>query len=109
MSNEILYRVRFVNNDKVFEVYARSVYQGDLYGFVVIEELVFDTNTTVVVDPSEEKLKTEFEGVKQTIIPMHSIVRIDVVEKRGKAAIVDLKNNVTHLQSPIYTPGGQDS
>ena len=109
MSNEILYRVRFVNNDKVFEVYARSVYQGDLYGFVVIEELVFDTNTTVVVDPSEEKLKAEFEGVKQTIIPMHSIVRIDVVEKRGKAAIVDLKNNVTHLQSPIYTPGGQDS
>ena len=105
MSNEILYRVRFINSDKVFEVYARSVYQGDLYGFVVIEELVFDTNTSVVVDPSEEKLKNEFEGVKQTIIPMHSIVRIDVVEKRGKAVIVDLKNNVTHLQSPIYTPG----
>ena len=109
MSNEILYRVRFINNDKVFEVYARSVYQGDLYGFVVIEELVFDSNTTVVVDPAEEKLKSEFEGVKQTIIPMHSIVRIDVVEKRGKAVIVDLKNKVTHLQSPIYTPGGQES
>ena len=109
MSEEILYRVRFINNDKVFEVYARSVYQGDLYGFVVIEELVFDSKKTVVVDPSEEKLKTEFEGVKQTIIPMHSVVRIDVVEKRGTAVIVDLKNNVSHLRSPIYTPGGQDS
>ncbi len=105
MSEEILYRVRFINNDKVFEVYARSVYQGDLYGFVVIEELVFDSNKTVVVDPSEEKLKTEFEGVKQTIIPMHSVVRIDVVEKRGKAVIADVKNNVSHLRSPIYTPG----
>ncbi len=109
MSNEHLYRVRFINQDKVFEVYARSVYQGDLYGFVVIEELVFDTNTTVVVDPSEEKLKTEFEGVKQTIIPMHAIVRIDAVEKRGKAKIAEYKSNVTHLQSTIYTPGGQES
>ncbi len=107
MADEILYRVRFINNDKIFEVYARSVYQGDLYGFVVIEELVFDTKTTVVVDPSEEKLKNEFEDVKQTIIPMHSIVRIDVVEKRGKAVITDVKSNVTHLQSPIYTPGSE--
>lgn len=109
MSTENLYRVRFINNDKMFEIYARSVYQGDLYGFVVIEELVFDTSTTIVVDPAEEKLKTEFEGVKQTIIPMHSIVRIDAVEKRGKAEIVELKSNVTHLQSPIYTPGGTES
>jgi len=40
-----LYRVRFINQDKVFEIYARSVYQGDLYGFVVLEELVFDPHS----------------------------------------------------------------
>ncbi|MGQ7846302.1 DUF1820 family protein [Granulosicoccus sp. 3-233] len=103
--DKVLYRVRFISQDKVYEIYAREVYQGDLYGFVVIEQLVFDTNKTVVVDPGEEKLKTEFEGVTQTIIPMHSIIRIDEVEKRGTAKVVELKGNVTQFPSPIYTPG----
>ncbi|MEE9320610.1 MAG: DUF1820 family protein [Granulosicoccus sp.] len=105
MSDESLYRVRFTNQDKIYEIYARHVYQGELYGFVILEELVFDTNKTVVVDPGEEKLKTEFEGVRQTIIPMHSIIRIDEVDKRGKAKISDIGSNVAHFPSSIYTPG----
>ena len=93
----------------MYEVYARDVYQGDMYGFVVLENLVFDTNTTVVVDPSEEKLKSEFDGVKQTIIPMHSIIRIDQVEKRGTAKIAELSSKVAQFPSPIYTPGRSES
>ncbi len=103
--DKVLYRVRFISQDKVYEIYAREVYQGDLYGFVVIEELVFDNNTTLLVDPGEEKLKTEFEGVTQTIVPMHSIIRIDEVEKRGIPKVVDLGSNVAQFPSPIYTPG----
>ena len=102
---KVLYRVRFISQDKVYEIYAREVYQGDLYGFVVVEELVFDNNTTLLVDPGEEKLKSEFEGVTQTIIPMHSVIRIDEVEKRGTPKIVDLGSNVTQFPSTIYTPG----
>jgi len=103
--DKILYRVRFISQDKVFEIYAREVYQGDLYGFVMVEDLVFDANTTVLVDPGEEKLKSEFEGVSQTIIPMHSIIRIDMVEKRGVSKVVELDGNVAQFPSPIYTPG----
>ncbi len=103
--DKILYRVRFISQDKVFEIYAREVYQGDLYGFVMVEDLVFDTNTTVLVDPGEEKLKSEFDGVSQTIIPMHSIIRIDMVEKRGVSKVVELDGNVAQFPSPIYTPG----
>ena len=40
-----------------------------MYGFVVIEDIVFGKNTSLVVDPSEEKLKTEFENVKRFYIP----------------------------------------
>ncbi len=109
MSNEHLFRVRFISQDKIYEIYAREVYQGDLYGFVVLEDLVFDANTTVVVDPSEEKLKTEFGGVRQTIIPMHAIIRIDEVEKRGAAKISDIKGNVSQFPSPVYTPGRSES
>ena len=106
MSKEHVYRIRFINQDKIYELYARDVFQGDLYGFVVIEGLMFDAHTTVVVDPSEEKLKTEFEGVSQTIIPMHAIIRIDEVEKRGTPKIADVGDNVSAFPSPIYTPKG---
>ncbi len=108
MNDKRLYRVRFISQDKLYEVYAEQCFQGDMYGFVVLKDLVFDTSNGVVVDPSEEKLKSEFEGVKQTIIPMHSVVRIDEVEKRGTAKIADLEGNVAHFPSPIYTPKGSE-
>ncbi len=109
MTNETLYRVRFFSEDKIYEVYARDVLQGELYGFVILSELVFDTNTTVVVDPSEEKLKSEFSGVRQTIVPMHSIIRIDEVEKQGTAKITEISGNVAQFPSPVYTPGRSDT
>lgn len=109
MQNETLYRVRFYSQDKIYEIYARNVMQGELYGFVVLSELVFDNNTTVVVDPSEEKLKSEFSGVEQTIIPMHTIIRIDEVKKTGTPKITDVKGNVAQFPSPVYTPGQPDS
>lgn len=109
MTNENLYRVRFYSEDKIYEIYAKDVLQGELYGFVILSELIFDNNTTVVVDPSEEKLKSEFSGVHQTIIPMHSIIRIDEVEKRGTAKITEVSGNVTQFPSPVYTPGRSES
>ena len=100
-----LYRVRFASGDKLCELYARSVSQGELYGFVVVEELVFDSGSGLVVDPSEEKLKSEFAGVRRTHLPMHAIARIDEVDRRGKARIVDLDGNVARFPSPVYTRG----
>jgi hypothetical protein len=47
----------------------------------------------VVIDPSEERLKDEFREVKRTYIPLHSIIRIDEVEKEGAAKIVDIKGD----------------
>lgn len=109
MTSESLYRVRFYSEDKIYEIYAKDVLQGELYGFVILADLIFDNNTTVVVDPSEEKLKSEFGGVRQTIIPMHSIIRIDEVEKRGTAKISEINGNVTQFPSPVYTPGRSES
>ncbi len=106
---EMLYKVRFVNEDKVYEVYAKHVYQGDMYGFVVIEDLVFGETSTVVVDPSEERLRREFDGVKQTYIPMHAVLRIDQVEKQGAAKISNIDGKVAHFPSPVYTPKGSET
>jgi hypothetical protein len=82
-----LFRITFLNKGQVYEVYAREVYQSDLWGFIEIENFVFGERNQVVVDPSEEKLKTEFLGVKRSFIPLQAIIRIDEVEKEGVATI----------------------
>lgn len=90
MSDNLLYRVQFVNQQQVYELYAKRVYQADLFGFVVIEDFVFGENSGVLIDPAEERLKTEFEGIRRSYVPMHEIVRIDQVERRGTAKIIPL-------------------
>jgi hypothetical protein len=102
-----LYRVRFVNEDKVYEIYAKHVFQGTMYGFVVIEGFVFGENASVVIDPGQERLQREFADVVQTHIPMHSVLRIDQVEKPGIAKIQPVENKITGFPAPIYTPSGK--
>lgn len=106
MSAKTLYKVMFMNQGQVYEIYARKLGHGELFGFVEIEELVFGERSTVVVDPSEEKIKTEFENVRRTYLPMHSIIRIDEVDKQGKSKISKMEgSNVSQFPIPIYTPG----
>ena len=106
MKRERTYRVSFHNQGKIYEIYARNVSQSGLMGFVEIENIVFGERTTLVVDPSEEHLKSEFEGVSRTYIPMHSVIRIDEVEKSGPSKITDGRGDkVTPF--PLFTgPAG---
>lgn len=94
-----IYRVIFTQEEKIYEIYAKYISEENLMGFIEIEELVFTDGTSLVVDPSEEKLKTEFQGVKRTYIPMHMVLRIDEMEKQGTAKIKGLvsKDNVHHF------------
>ena len=106
MAAKTVYKVVFMNLGKIYEIYARSVGHGALYGFVEVEELVFGERSSVVVDPAEEKIKAEFEGVKRTYLPMHSIVRVDEVEKQGVSKMTAVEGgNVAQFPMPMYTPG----
>ena len=93
MSNQQIYKVIFINQGQVYEVFARQIYQSDLYGFIEVEEFIFGEKTQVVVDPSEEKLKAEFENVNRSYIPIAAVIRIDEVEKEGNAKIVEIKDS----------------
>ncbi len=107
MANRQIYRVIFVNQGKVYEIYARSISQGAMFGFVEIEELVFGARSSVVVDPTEERIKAEFDGVKRSYLPMHSIIRIDEVDKQGVSKITGAEgSNVAQFPVPMYPPGG---
>jgi hypothetical protein len=105
-----VYKVVFFSQGQVYEVYAKSVGQGGLFGFVEVEGLLFGEKTSAIVDPSEESLKREFDGVERTYIPMHSVLRIDEVEKRGTPKVHALGDGakVTPFPSPIYTPIRRD-
>ena len=101
------YKVIFHNQGKVYEVYAKSVHQSGLFGFIEIEKLIFGEKTSMVVDPSEEHLKSEFEGVSRTYLPMHSIIRIDEVQKQGHGKISNIGEGGDKVMPfPIYTQPG---
>lgn len=104
-----IYKVVFHNQGKIYELYARHVGQGDLFGFVEVADIIFGERSAVLVDPAEERLKSEFSGVKRTYLPMHSVIRVDQVEKEGTNKIVSASEtgtNVTPFPVPIFTPGG---
>jgi len=103
MAPKRIYKVIFVNQGKVFEIYARHVSQADMYGFIQIEGLTYGERSSVVVDPGEERLRAEFQGVRRSYIPMHSVVRVDEVEKEGVAKIVALEGGAG---APAGLPGG---
>lgn len=103
MSNEpALYRIQFMNNGKNYQLYVRELVSSNLFGFIEIADFVFDSQSTVLVDPSTEKLKTEFSGVSRSFIPLQAVIRIDAVTEKGSARISELGDNVTHFP---YLPG----
>ena len=109
---EPIYRVIFNNQSEVFELYTRYIFQSEMYGFIEVEELLFDES--LISDASDEaeakisfdKLKLEFTGVKRSFIPLPSVIRIDEMEKPGVVKVSpskeDMTGNVRHFPSPIF-------
>lgn len=90
------YKIIFYNQDEVFEIYAGHVFPSEMFGFLEVEALTFGERSQVLVDPSQEKLRTEFEGVQRTYIPMNAVIRIDEVEAAESARPLGrVKNAVT--------------
>lgn len=100
MSTKKIYKIIFYNNEDIFEIYATHVFASDLYGFVEVEQLLFGEKSQLLVDPSEERLKNEFSGVKRTFIPMNAVVRIDEVEQSGTPKVSGVRNSVTNFPNP---------
>lgn len=101
-----LFRISFHNQGKVYEIYAKRVYQGELWGFIEISGLSFEETSTVLVDPAVERLRSEFKGVERTLIPIQAVIRVDEVEKEGPARVLDLGEGgkVTPFPGTTYPP-----
>ena len=101
-----IFKVIFRNHDRLFEIYASGVTQGALFGFVEVEQVLFGERSQLVVDPSEESIKNEFKGVKRFYVPLHSVVRIDEVEKQGvsRVAVAQTDGNLMPFPTPLPVP-----
>ena len=91
-----IYRVLFHNQGKLFDVYVRSVGRAELFGFLELKEFVFSKQTSMVIDPTEDKLRNEFEAVNRVFIPFASVERIDEVAEAGEARITEDDGSVIH-------------
>ena len=110
MAASHIFKVQFVREGKVWEVYALKVTHGGLFGFIELEDLVFGERSGVVVDPGEERIKGEFEGVKRTWLPMQSVLRVDEVKKTGPSKISAYDDsNVAAFPLPMVPPGPDSS
>jgi hypothetical protein len=107
MPAQKIYKIIFLNQGKVYEIYARNVSHGSLFGFIEVEKLVFGARSTVVVDPAEERIQSEFAGVTKTYLPLHSVLRIDEVDKQGVSKVTNVEGgNVAQFPMPMYSPQG---
>ena len=95
MKTKNVYKIIFIQLGEIYEVFTKQIYQSDIYGFIEVEKYIFNKDKQLVVDPSSEKLKSEFSMVERSYIPINSIVRIDVVNETGEAKIKENKGQVS--------------
>ncbi|MFC0268229.1 DUF1820 family protein [Kushneria aurantia] len=108
MAARPLYRVSFIQQGEIWELYAREIYQSELWGFIEIEGMVFPDESRLVVDPGAEKLKRTFDGVSRSYLPLNAIVRIDEVEREGSPRAVKAEGNVTAFPGTSHWPPPKD-
>ena len=105
-TKEKLFRIAFLNHGKVYELFCTGVCTSGLLGFVEVSGLVLEEKDSIVVDPTEEKMRDEFDGVEILHLPMHSVLRVEQVKKKGQAVIRDRESGEKVTPFPVQ-PGGR--
>ena len=108
MKKSNVYKIKFIQLGEIYEVFARHIYQSEMYGFIEAEEYIFNRDKQLVVDPTSEKLKNEFLNVERSYIPLNSIVRIDEVDELGEAKITENKGQVSPFPLNIQPVSNKD-
>lgn len=109
MANKRLYKIIFLNQGKVYELFSRSVVSSSLWGFIEVSDLVFESGEGLVVDPTEERMRQEFESARVLHLPIQSVLRVEEVDKRGPCLIRDRESGEKVTPFPISPPGRSSS
>ena len=104
--NEKLYRIAFLNHGKVYELFCTGVCTSGLLGFIEVSGLELGDKESLVVDPTEEKMRDEFDGVEVLHLPLHSVLRVEQVKKKGQLVIRERESGEKVTPFPVQ-PGSR--
>ena len=72
-----VFKVHFFYLGKIYTLFAKEVGPSpDFYNMCVISQIIFKRNRNLIV-PSEDEVRSEFANLKNLLIPLNHIVRID--------------------------------
>ena len=109
MADNSLHNLVFLHSGTVHELYSEGVSTSGLWGFTEGTDLVFDTTDGLVVDPTEEKMRQEFEHASVLHLPIQSVLRVEEVEKRGQCLIRDRESGEKVTPFPVSPPNRSSS
>jgi hypothetical protein len=108
MADKRLYKIIFLNQGKVYELFSEGVSSSGLWGFIEVSGLVFDSGDGLVVDPTEERMRQEFADARVLHLPIQSVLRVEEVDKRGQCLIRDRESGEKVTPFPI-SPSNRSS
>jgi hypothetical protein len=109
MAEKRLYKIIFLNQGKVYELFGRKVESSGLWGFIEVSDLIFETGESLVVDPTEERMRQEFESARVLHLPIQSVLRVEEVDRRGPCLIRDRESGEKVTPFPLSPPGRSSS
>ena len=108
MTDKRLYKIIFLNQGKVYELFSEGVTSSGLWGFIEVSDLVFEEGDGLVVDPTEEKMREEFADARVLHLPIQSVLRVEEVDQRGKCLIRDRESGEKVTPFPV-SPSSRSS
>jgi hypothetical protein len=108
MADKRLYKIIFLNQGKVYELFSEGVTSSGLWGFIEVSDLVFEEGEGLVVDPTEEKMREEFASARVLHLPIQSVLRVEEVDQRGKCRIRDRETGEKVTPFPV-SPSSRSS
>jgi hypothetical protein len=109
MAEKRLYKIIFLNQGKVYELFSEGVTSSGLWGFIEVSGLVFENGEGLVVDPTEERMRQEFADARVLHLPIQSVLRVEEVEKRGQCLIRDRESGEQVTPFPLSPPNRSSS
>jgi hypothetical protein len=111
MAKSKIFHVRFVEQQQLYDIYARQVLQSHLHGFIEVSDFVFSVSSELVIDPSEERLKSELSNVERLFVPLYAITRLEQVKQKGVVKIKPLntkeQGNISRFPDMMMSPNHQ--
>jgi len=102
-----MYKVVFLNQGKVYELFCAAVDSSSLWGFVELSGLTFDAESSLVVDPTEERMREEFADTELLILPIQSVMRVEKVKRKGSSVIRDKDSGEKVTPLPVSGPANK--